>query len=190
MASAHYPSDVLIVLKKFLAMSKLESMSIGGIGAYILYFKKEKILSFLYRPSILILSILIIPICIMVVPKFIQNGIHIVYSLSSLVIILNVATNPNSFIKLENRLLDYLGKISFGIYMYHMMVVSLVINVVKKHLKFANDLSPSESLVVYLAVISISILLASLSYKLLETPFIKRKVGLSKVLSGENAKES
>ena len=185
-----YPSEWLSVLKKFLAMSKLESMSIGGLGAYVLFYKKEKILKFIYRPLTLFCAILIIPICIMLVPKYLQNGIHILYSVCSLIIILNVAANSNSPIKLENRVLDYLGKISFGIYMYHMMVVSLVLNVAKKYLMFGNDLSPIESFVIYLSVISISIILASLSYKFLETPFIKQKRGLSKILSGENAKES
>ena len=38
-------------------------------------------------------------------------------------LILNVAANPNRIISLDNKPLNYLGKISYGIYMYHMPVV-------------------------------------------------------------------
>jgi peptidoglycan/LPS O-acetylase OafA/YrhL len=95
------------VLKKFFAMSKLECMSLGGLGAYVLYYKKDRVLKVVYHPLVFILSILIIPIMIMIVPKFLQNGVHILYSICSLVIILNVSTNPNCFVKLENKLLDF-----------------------------------------------------------------------------------
>jgi peptidoglycan/LPS O-acetylase OafA/YrhL len=176
------------VLKKFFAMSKLECMSLGGLGAYVLYYKKDRILKVVYHPLVFILSILIIPIMIMIVPKFLQNGVHILYSICSLVIILNVSTNPNCFVKLENKFLDFLGKISFGIYMYHMMIIAAVLHFAKNTLHFNNDLNPMESIVVYLAVLSLTILVSALSYKYLELPFIRRKKAVSHVISGENAK--
>jgi peptidoglycan/LPS O-acetylase OafA/YrhL len=45
-----------------------------------------------------------------------------------------------------------------------------------------------ESIVVYLAVLSLTILVSALSYKYLELPFIRRKKAVSHVISGENAK--
>jgi len=47
------------------------------------------------------------------------------------IIILNVSTNPNSFIKLENTVFNFLGKISYGIYMYHFMIIPVVLVLLK-----------------------------------------------------------
>lgn len=188
LTSSHVSGFWMGVMKKFFAMSKLECMSLGGLGAYVLYYKKERILKVVYHPLVFALSILIIPVMIMIVPKFLQNGVHILYSICSLIIILNVSTNPKSFIKLEFKIFDFLGKISFGIYMYHMMVIAAVLHFAKDVLHFDNDLRPWQSIVVYLAVLSITVLISAISYKYLELPFIKRKKAVSNVISGENAK--
>jgi|GEM_PF-4406061 len=45
------------------------------------------------------------------------------------VIIVNIATNPKSFFKLESRLLRFLGTTSYAIYMIHEIVVSAVIGI-------------------------------------------------------------
>jgi peptidoglycan/LPS O-acetylase OafA/YrhL len=89
---------------------------------------------------------------------------------------------------LEYKILDFLGKISFGIYMYHMMVIAAVLHFAKDVLHFNNDLNPWQSIVVYLAVLSITVIISAISYKYLELPFIKRKKAVSNVISGENAK--
>lgn len=188
--SKAYPVHWMLVLKKFFAMSKLECMSIGALGAYVLYYKREKLLRFIYHPAVLVISVLCIPVGIIVVPMRIQDGIHLVYSVSSLILILNVSTNPKCFLKLENKVLDYLGKISYGIYMYHMMVAAFVLHFAKYILRFNSDLGPMESVWVYLAVLIITILVASLSYHLIEIPFIRKKKSVSTVISGDNAQES
>ncbi len=177
------------VAKKFFAMSKLECMALGGLGAYVLYYKKENILKWVYKPITLIWSVVSIFICILIVPKFLQNGAHLYYSLCSLVIILNVATNPACFIKLENRVFDHLGKISFGIYMYHMMIAAFVLHFSKDVLHFGADLKAPQILFVYSATILLTILVSSLSYRYFELPFIQRKKKVTHIISGENAKK-
>lgn len=186
MLSRAYPSDLMLVLKKFFAMSKLECMSIGAIGAYLLYYKREKALSIIYHPLIFAASILIVPVGILIVPMTIQDGIHILYAMCSLVLILNVATNPNSFIRLENKVFDFLGKISYGIYMYHMLVAAFVMHFVKDVLHFNYDLGPIESIIVYLSVLLITIFVSTISYYFIELPFIRRKKKVSTVISGDN----
>jgi peptidoglycan/LPS O-acetylase OafA/YrhL len=69
-----------------------------------------------------------------------------------------------------------------------MMIIAAVLHFAKNTLHFNNDLNPMESIVVYLAVLSLTILVSALSYKYLELPFIRRKKAVSHVISGENAK--
>ena len=66
------------------------------------------------------------------------------------------------------RPLAYLGKISFGIYVYHLLAISVVDRV----LKFVGIASPGLAL---LGTILLSILISVLSYRLYETPFLRLK---------------
>src|SRR5207249_1925587 len=114
-------------------------------------------------------------------PSFVQDGIHIVYSFVFLLIILNVSSNKNSFLKLENPLLDALGRISYGIYMYHMVVIVFVLNWVKKYFNNAN--STQANFYYYSLSIVLTVLISWLSYRYFELFFVKLKRKFTFVLS-------
>jgi peptidoglycan/LPS O-acetylase OafA/YrhL len=44
------------------------------------------------------------------------------------IIIFNTTCNPKTIFKLENKVLSYLGKISYGLYIYHSIIIPAVIN--------------------------------------------------------------
>ena len=178
----------LSALKRFLAMSKLECMAVGALGAYFLFFENSKILKFIYRPSVMVISIFIIAFGILFVPMQIQDGAHLLYAACFMIIILNISSNPKPIVNLENAVFSFLGKISYGIYMYHMAVAALVLHLARDTWHFGRDLRPVESLIVYSSVILITILVATISYYVIELPFIKRKKSVSNILSGDNAK--
>lgn len=76
---------------------------------------------------------------------------------------------------LNNQPLIYLGKISYGIYMYHVIVIQLVAFVVLK-IDLASHLTNTVFIITYNSVvILISILASHLSYKYFETYFMKPK---------------
>ncbi len=170
-----------IHLKSFIAMTKFESMAIGGIGAYFLQQKKEAIPGLVYHSLTFNVSILLIPILIYVTPNFLQDGIHIVYSLIFLVIILNVASTKKLWLNLENKTLDFLGRISYGLYMYHLMLIPIVVVFLGK---FKTDLSDLWfNVLLYLLTLGSTILIASLSYLYFESFFIRLKSKFSPVHS-------
>jgi len=176
-------------LKKMVAMSKFESMSIGAIGAWVLFEKKEKWLQTLYRPEIQIACYAMIPVLMFFTPQVIQDGIHLVYSVVFLIIILNVCSNPRSFLKLKNPIIDYLGKISYGIYMYHMIVVVFCIQVCKRIFPDWTGLEILPNMVLYISATLLTFMVSALSYEWFEKRFIKMKEKFSKVISGDLAKK-
>ncbi len=184
----YYPSDWMIVLKKFLAMSKMESMAIGGFGAYLYFKKNQTFLRFIYSPATLFTALAGIPMLIYLTPYSIQDPAFLLYSLFFLIIILNVSTRKGFSKILEIPVLEYLGKISFGLYMYHMLVIVFVINALSTWFMWEKELSLAQNILIYTLSTGLSILVASLSYRFLEKPFIRLKQKHTHIVSGEAAK--
>jgi peptidoglycan/LPS O-acetylase OafA/YrhL len=167
--------DALVVLKKFLAMSKLECMALGGLGAYILFNKKEKILHLVYKPISQVLSIVIIPILIYFTPTAFEDILHLLFSISFLVIILNVASNEKSMFRFENRILQYLGRISYGFYMFHVMCIVFTIHFLDKYVGLDNDINTPQHLLLDGISFLLTVAVSSLSYHIFEKAFIRLK---------------
>lgn len=76
---------------------------------------------------------------------------------------------------LENKTLNYLGKISYGIYMYHAVVLQFVglmyLKIISK-LKLGNTL---DIVIIHILVISITIIISHFSYKYYEGYFLNQK---------------
>lgn len=90
-------------------------------------------------------------------------------------IILNLVRTKTTLFNLDHPVFDYLGKISYGIYMYHVLIINLTITVMYKFniLEYAYP-------VIFISVI----LLSSLSYKYIEAYFLRKKVSFSIIVTG------
>ena len=163
----------------FLASFNIDCMAIGGLGAYSYFHKKKAVLNFLYRKdtqSLAIIGTLF----------FLLLGVKIpypVYAILFAILILNAATNPKNLLTMENPLFNYLGKISYGLYMYHSLAIAIVLVSIRQTSLF-NDFF------IYTFSLAISILFASISYFLIEERFLHLKKRFSTILSGELAKNS
>jgi len=178
----HPTNHILKSIKTFLAMTKMESMAIGGIGAWILFNYPEK-LKAMFNNFILVIAIILIPVFVYVAPPVIQDAMYLVYSVLFLVIILNVSSNKHSFIKLENKAFVVLGNISYGMYMYHLIVVAFVIKGLL-YLGYPVNNSFFPQLVLYTIVIALTIGVSWLSYNFFEVRFLKLKEKFTVVKSG------
>ncbi|MBL7942086.1 MAG: acyltransferase [Flavobacteriales bacterium] len=179
---AHHPA-----LLKFLAMSKLECMALGGIGAWLL-FQQHKLLTLIYSKPLQWIALLGIPALLYLTPAILQNGVHMAYAGAFLIIILNVSSNPRALLKLENGPMNFLGKISYGIYMYHLMVVVFVLHLAQYLWPGTEQLQWHQNLAVYLLSILLTVLVSYLSFRYLENWFIRRKKKVTRVISGDEAK--
>ncbi len=96
------------------------------------------------------------------------------YAFPSLPVALGIvlAVTPSSVVvgqMLDNRVVRYLAQVSFGIYVWHYLVIELV-----KHWWFADaPVDPARFVLGSAVVIAIAILVADLSYRRLERPVIR-----------------
>jgi peptidoglycan/LPS O-acetylase OafA/YrhL len=169
-----------------LDVTRFDCMAIGAYGAIQFHRNQDSassvFLKMMFHPlaqliawaSILLLAFNMLPIPSVVKDEFV--------SAIAVVIILNVAGNERSMIKLRGRILNFLGKISYGIYVYHMLIIfllpvffgSIVSEIANENLRTG---------FVYSVVPALTILVAFISYEYYEKPFLKLKGRFSRVIS-------
>lgn len=167
--------ESIIVLKKFLAMSKLECMALGGLGAYFVVFQKEKMLKIIYNFKSQIFAVVSIPILIYFIPTVLEDILHLLFSMSFLIIIVNVVGNVNSIFRFENRVLEYLGRISYGFYMFHVMCIVFTIHMLDKYIGLSKDITTIQHILLYGISFMLTVAVSSLSYHIFEKAFIRLK---------------
>lgn len=167
--------EALVVIKKFLAMSKLECMALGGLGAYILFNKRKEVLRIIFKPVSQIMAVTVIPILIYFIPTAFEDILHLLFSISFLVIILNVAGNEKVLLRFENSILQYLGRISYGFYMFHVMCIVFTIHILDKYIGLDNDITTPQHILLYGISFLLTVAVSSLSYHIFEKAFIRLK---------------
>jgi peptidoglycan/LPS O-acetylase OafA/YrhL len=166
--------------------TRFSAMIIGGIGAYLVFHQKAMI-QFLYRRGVQVgLWVLLVCMALDWIPY--HSLAWLQDELISLVVcglILNIATNPRTLISLENGLFAYLGKLSYGLYVYHLFAVVLVL----KGLPAIVDLQALPTWMGYPLTLGTILILTTgishLSYRYFESYFLRKKVRYSAVLSGD-----
>ena len=177
------------VITKFWEHFNIDCMAIGGIYA-ILLFRKDRLLKLLmnnylfYCTLVIVLALIIKGQYFPQIPTagFVLDIHNEIYAVLFGIIILNFAANDKIKISLENSLFDYLGNISYGLYMYHPIGIILAIYI-------AQTINLTTNWVLYPLSVGMTILLAGLSYKYFETYFLQFKARFSNIISGNESKK-
>lgn len=156
----------------------IDCMAIGGLAAWLLHQQKKRALSILFNRYVQ-LAVYAVTITLILLGFRSPLFHYEFYALLFAFIILNCAANEHSILNLENRPLNYLGKISYGIYMYHPLAIVVA-------LKLLARVPLTNSFLVCFASTCLTVLIASASYHLLERPFIRMKLRYSTIISGDN----
>ena len=165
--SLHVDSNWLLVIKKNFAMLKFENMIIGAMGAVIIKNKDDN-LKYILNNMALFLSLIGIFTSLYIIPNFLRDGLHILHALFFIIIILNVSCNPKSFLKLENNFFNFLGRISYGIYMYHLIVIYFTLRVLMFY-----DIN--SKFILYTFCIFFTCFISYISYTIFEKRFLNLK---------------
>lgn len=148
---------------------EFESFAFGALAAYFLINKKERVIEFVFQKKVQILCgvFLIWAGYNATVFWFLDK---IIFGTCLTILLLNIAANPSSILKLQYRPLLSLGKISYGIYAYHTGVIILLLN-------FLDHSLPTKTfnLYLYAGTLGITILIAGISYRFFEFYFLRKK---------------
>ena len=112
---------------------------------------------------------------------------HEIYSVFFILIILNLAANPDTIFSLEYKAIDYLGKISYSMYMWHSIAIIAALHVAQFINPNLND--TLSNFVYYVLTFVGTFILSALSYEYFESPFLKFKHLFAKVQSGNFEKK-
>ena len=159
-----------IVIQSILLHTRFCCLAIGGIGA-CLYFENSKIVEFVKKTFVEILAWLIVLLFLMNVIRVFSIVNHEIISLMVVVLIINQISNSKTIIPLENKLFDYLGKISFGLYIYN----PLVLYFIPFLLLYIDENNPLKATIYIVSSFSAVILVAHLSYFYFEKRFLNLK---------------
>lgn len=168
----HFAENHLFnVSQEVVGMLAFEMMAIGGLGAWAVFFHRQKVeKSIWFSPNIQILLFALIVLRLAAhlfltenvllykiffttpVLKWVTEGVLFLW------LILNIAVNPKPLLSLHHRLLHELGEISYGIYMYQMLVIFAAIFLLKK---FLLQSSPFVGSLVYYIFVSLGVILVA-----------------------------
>ncbi|MFM7726560.1 MAG: acyltransferase family protein, partial [Flavobacteriales bacterium] len=95
--------------KRFIGSLKFEAMAIGGLAAGWVFYQNKKILTILFSKPAQWFALAGIPLVILLTPVKLYLALYILFSIPSMLIIVNVAANPHCFFRLQGKVLDYLG---------------------------------------------------------------------------------
>ena len=164
---------------KIFSITRFDCMMIGAVGA-ILYYKKATWFMRLCANRVVVILAWVLFFTSGLYAQYIPAPIRAEYIsvVSLLVIMAGLVSKP----LLENRVMNYFGKISYGIYVIHPLLI-FVGSWVVKSVNILPNTHGGGHWIVFATVSALTILLASLSYKYLEMPFLRLKDKFSVVKS-------
>jgi peptidoglycan/LPS O-acetylase OafA/YrhL len=158
------------ILSSFFSGFKINAMAIGGIFAYINYSQKES-MNFIKNDLSEIILVVITMYC-WISGKTFGTYTDEIYSILFGIIIFIFTTRKNSFFNLENKIYIFFGKISYGLYVYHWVIILLLVKIMKNNSNvFYNEFI--NNLLLYSLSLILTTLFSYFSYKYIEKPIMK-----------------
>lgn len=155
---------------RFFSVSRFHCMMVGAIGA-ILYERKSQFISYIDCKYIQYITwICMVLMCISII-RFPAPIAHEVFAVLSSFIIIGQINIKNRIVNLESNIMNFLGNISYGIYVIHPLVI-LFATLLLSNLETS---LPYKYIIAYLVVIGLTICFAYISYTYYESYFLNMK---------------
>ena len=165
------------LMYRILGVTQFDCMMLGAIGAIMYYRKTEWFVKLCSSRFVAIVAWILFftsGLYANYIPSPIRN--EYIAFVSLFVIMSGLLRKP----LLENRVMNYLGQISYGIYVIHPLLLYILTRLIHTAEFMQNDVA---SVVIFVAITALTIGIASLSYKYFEMPFLRMKGKFSVVQS-------
>lgn len=167
---------------RLLSVTQFDCMMFGAIGAIMYYRKTEWFCRLCSNRFVAVIAWVLFfssGLYANYIPSPIRN--EYIAFISLLVIMASLLRKP----LLENRVMNYLGQISYGIYVIHPLLLYVLTRLVHPA-----DFLPDNIavVVIFLSITVLTIALAAFSYRYFEMPFLRMKSRFS-VVQSTNSKE-
>jgi peptidoglycan/LPS O-acetylase OafA/YrhL len=160
-----------VILERALQVTRFHSLLIGALAA-MLYFRRHAL--FLQLTDNKLVQVL----CWLMLGVILVGKFHVasiidddLVAMMAVCLIMGQVNVRNRVVNLELNAMDFLGKISYGIYVIHPVLIFLFYRLFPS----IPLPSPVSYIVIYVVITAITILLAWLSYNYFEKYFLKLK---------------
>jgi len=167
-------------LYDFMSVTRFHCMLLGAAGALMFYQKKQWFIRFCsdkWIQGLSWISGILIGTGLLKLPAPLTSEITAVISL--IIIIGQVQTDYKVWINLEKEWFDFLGKISYGIYLIHPFVILLFVYLYS-NLNLSDEILTA---LLYVSVLITTIVVSYISYQYYEKPFLKLKKSFTVIKS-------
>jgi peptidoglycan/LPS O-acetylase OafA/YrhL len=163
-------------MQSFVGTLQFHYMGFGAGFAWLLHKHRDRLLAhpFFHSPALQVFFLLLIGAFFFLYNKNVWGELLLPVPLACLFgwLIINVSSNPRRILNLDNRPLNYLGKISYGVYMYHMPMVYAIAFLFKR-MAWTGSAGWYYFPAYFTLVFALTVALASGSYYVLERPLLR-----------------
>lgn len=176
-----------VALSQFLYYARYDDMMIGAIVALIYFNTKNKTFDFKFQHLFNLLFNKYVQVALLVAfVGFIWIDLHIIVpqydvilALLSALLIVNLCETKTSIYSLDNKLFQFVGRISYGIYLLHKFPLFLILYLVSKYM--ATQPVVVQNIVIYPFTMAAAVGIAAISYYGYERYFLQIKRRFQKV---------
>ena len=156
------------MISRFFYGTKFNCLGIGTLIGFLFFRNKEYINKILFKYNLLTLVLTALPFVLWFFQFKTDHLGDEIYAVLFAFSIYNIVQHPN--IRIDNSVTRFLGKISYGIYLYHWIIVILLVQYIPKL-----ENVWLYNLVLYSTVLSATILISWLSFITYERFFLNLK---------------
>jgi peptidoglycan/LPS O-acetylase OafA/YrhL len=180
-------NHVAAVLGKLTYYARFDNMAIGALVAVVYYntknpgfrFRFQKLFNAMFsKYAQLLLLAAFVGFVYIYLQRLPPEG-DLVIALLSALLIVNLCETDTSIYSLKSKQLRFVGEISYGIYLLHKFPVRLCVWAVSTYMPNVNPVV--QNLVIYISTITITLVLAGLSYHYFEKYFLGLKKKFAKI---------
>lgn len=153
-------------VQKFFYQTKFNCMAYGGLLGFLL--AKKNALIRIFQNKLISIASIVIPMSVWFIDLKFWMFSDEVYAVMFGFTILSVVSNP--FFNIDNVVTKFLGKISYGIYMYHWLIILLVIRLTSSLINHS-----MYNIYVYMLSFGLTIIISWFSYITYERFFLNLK---------------